>query len=430
MKPLLVQIVRLTKSIQLRPIGRERAPSAQFMAGKQGSSSFINKVGLAWWYSGDTFHAIDSVTTLLIQESQEFRDSDTESVSEVITKTLQEICVDRNVFNVNNLFLAKKDTLFECREKSVTEFAEFVLKSFEDNLRLVICKRCTLYTVPRFIATSLRLEDDSLHVIAKSDQIAWQALVDKGYEFDGWTPWHPVLGMSDSQTFVPPDNFQCILAAEEHGTQNGARFSSILRFRKILTVLFCIASERSTYPLHKAMTRPFEFCMQFPHKSASNCEIIRSDCEPLIPYFVADIPIGPTETAAALAWYEACAACDEASQQRIEKGTHFLNRAINSDDIEAYVNYFVTLDALFGRRGTVEKSILAGIQSLGSNSKFEEKASWLFDLRNELVHGGSRYITEWPKYARYTQHFRTKPFADIQALAQLAVLKAPHVLKA
>jgi hypothetical protein len=95
---------------------------------------------------------------------------------------------------------------------------------------------------------------------------------------------------------------------------------------------------------------------------------------------------------------------------------------MNSDDIEAYVNYFVTLDALFGERGSVESSILAGVKSLGADPKFEEKASWLFDLRNELVHGGSRYITEWPKYDRYVQHFRTKPFSDIRTLAQIAVL--------
>jgi hypothetical protein len=100
---------------------------------------------------------------------------------------------------------------------------------------------------------------------------------------------------------------------------------------------------------------------------------------------------------------------------------------MNSDDIEAYINYFVTLDALFGERGSVETSILAGVRALDINPAYIEKASWLFDLRNEIVHGGSRYITEWPKYTRYTQHFRSKPMADVQSLAQLAVLQAPYM---
>lgn len=399
------------------------------MAGKQAAFGSPRGVGLTWWYGDDTFHAIDSVTTLLIQESQEFRDCDPESVSDVVTNILQEICVDKSVFNVDSVFLARRDTLFECHENSVAEFAGLVLKSLEANLRLLLCRRCTLYTVPRFIVTSLHLESDSLHVIAKADRKAWQKLVDKGYEFDGWTPERPVLGLSDDRTFAPPSDFDCILAAEEYGTQKGARFNSILRFRKALTVLFCVASERAKYPFHKAMARPLEFCIQFPHESGSSGQITRSDCGALIPYYASDIAVGPTEVTAVQDWYKACAACSEGAQQRIQKGAHFLNRAMNSDDIEAYVNYYVTLDALFGERGSVESSILAGVKSLGGDPKFEEKASWLFDLRNELVHGGSRYITEWPKYARYTQHFRTKPFADIRALAQLAVLNAPRILK-
>jgi hypothetical protein len=100
---------------------------------------------------------------------------------------------------------------------------------------------------------------------------------------------------------------------------------------------------------------------------------------------------------------------------------------MNSDDIEAYINYFVTLDALFGERGSVEASILAGVRTLDVNAAYIEKASWLFDLRNEIVHGGSRYVTEWPKYTRYTQHFRSEPMADVRCLAQLAVLRAPCV---
>ena len=430
MKPLLGQIVRLTKSIQLRPIGQHNRLSAQFIAGKEAPLGLLGRAGLTWLYSDDTFHAIESVTTLLIQETQAFRDCDPESVSDVVTKTLQEICVDGKVFNVDSVFFARNDTLFECHKNSVVEFAESVLKSIDANLRLLLCKRCTLYTVPRFLVSSFLLENESLHLIGKTDRIAWQTLVDKGYEFDGWTPERPVLGLRDDRAFAPPANFDCILAAEEYGTQKGARFSSILRFRKALTVLFCIASERAEYPFHKAMAPPLEFCIQFPHSSGSSVQITRSDCGALIPYFTSDITIGPIEATAALRWYEACALCNEASQQRIEKGAHFLNRAMNSDDIEAYVNYFVTLDALFGHRGAVESSILAGVRSLGADPKFEEKASWLFDLRNELVHGGSRYITEWPKYARYTQHFLTKPFADIRALAQLAVLNAPRVLKA
>lgn len=53
------------------------------------------------------------------------------------------------------------------------------------------------------------------------------------------------------------------------------------------------------------------------------------------------------------------------------------------------MNYFIALDALLGRRGAVESSILSGLERLQLGPVQVEKSSWLFDLRNELVHGGS-----------------------------------------
>ena len=54
-------------------------------------------------------------------------------------------------------------------------------------------------------------------------------------------------------------------------------------------------SEGSAYPYHKAKASPFEFCMQFPHKSSADGTISRNDCAPLIPYFASNVPIGPEE---------------------------------------------------------------------------------------------------------------------------------------
>ena len=206
--------------------------------------------------------------------------------------------------------------------------------------------------------------------------------------------------------------------------------NSVLRFRRTLAVLLCVASRRVAHPIWKSAARPSTFCVQFPHVSATERSAFRSDCSPLVPYYASDISIGAEEVAEVQEWYDLSASCSSESQQRIDKGAHFLNRAMNADDIEAFINYFVALDALFGERGSVEASILSGVQAVQAREDLQEKAPWLFDLRNELVHGGSRYISEWPKYTRYVQHFRTKPEVDIATLAQVAVLSAPKVLGA
>ena len=100
---------------------------------------------------------------------------------------------------------------------------------------------------------------------------------------------------------------------------------------------------------------------------------------------------------------------------------------MNSKDIESYIQYFVALDALYGNRGSVEKSIVRGVSVLPQNSVWNEKITWLFDLRNELVHGGSRFIEEWPDYTRYYKHFNTEPISDIEQLAFLALSNTPFI---
>lgn len=428
MERLLGQVLRLTKSILLRPEDKQARLSTQFMAGKDKGSGFSGTMGLEWWFSDDYRDALNSVVMLLTKSSPEFLNCDQNSVSQVINETLQELCIDETVFNVDTIFFSPSQTLFDCRLGEVTKFAESILAAMKRKLSDIIGLRCTLYAIPRVKTLSFAVADETLHVIAKDDQVAWQGLIDKGYEFGHWSPASPKLVGQNDRAFTPSRAFDCVLVAEETGTQEGTKFSSTLRFRKLISVMLAVASQSARYPFTKSMARPSEFCIQFPFRSAPKGSIVRSDCGSLIPYFISDVSLGINEIEGVQRWYKEYSKCEQQTRQRIDKGAHFLNRAINSDDIESYVNYFVALDALFGKRGAVESSILEGISGLGVDSKFSEKASWLFDLRNELVHGGSRYVAEWPDYLRYTQHFRTEPLADVRSLAQLAVLNAPRVL--
>lgn len=419
------QIIRLAKSILLRPADSSKRPSAQFIAGKHSPIGFPSGICISWWYADDTFHAREAVATLLIESNAEFTDCDIESVTDVVSKTLEELCLEKRLFDGDAVVLRRNDTLFACRVAPVTQLAGTILDEITVNLRSCMGRRCTVYAVPRFKIPSFVVSDRSIRLIAKNDENAWQMLINDGYQFDGWSPLRPQVGDRDDRTFCPPREFECVLVAEENGTQRGSRFSSVLKFRKLAALLFATACERSPHKIHKAMAQPFEFCIQFAHKLNPIGNVTRSDCDPVIPYVVSDISLGPEDVASIFKWYEQHDRCGEEHKDRIEKSAHFVNRGINSNDIEAFINYFVALDALFGQRGSVETSILKGIRVLDLDTSLTEKAPWLFDLRNEIVHGGSRYISEWPKYRRYTQHFRTKPIDDVRDLAQSAMLRAP-----
>lgn len=429
MTPLLSQIVRLTKSILLRPSDVSKRPSFQFFPGKPVHLGFqTGGIAVSWWRNDDTFYARDAVVALIVEQSIEFRGCDLESVADAVMETLKEVCLDRTIFDGDAVVFARFATLFECRSVSVPIFANAIREEIEIRLRARLGKWCTVHALPRFKVRSFLIDEESIRVIGRNDFDAWEALKKSGYQFNGWTPERATLGSNGETTFSPPDKFECLLVAEELGTAKGARFDSMLKFSKLTALMVAVASERAPYPFHKSAARPYTFCVQFPHLNNDDTSIIRNDFSPVAPYFASDVPINDEDIDVIQQWYSQCYKCGDATRNRLEKGAHFLSRAINSSDIEAYINYFVTLDALFGQRGSVELSILAGVRELKVSPIYSEKASWLFDLRNELVHGGSRYVAEWPKYTKYALHFRSSPMADVQYLAQHAVLQAPYIL--
>ncbi|UCR85575.1 MULTISPECIES: HEPN domain-containing protein [Pseudomonas] len=427
MDRVLAQVARLTRSIRLRPSNETEIPAVQFFAGRGEPFSFSGGVGLAWWYSTDTFNAIEAVTALIIEKGQEFKDCDIESVKNVVISTLQKVCLDSPLFNCDDVVFGAKPNLFECRGAvSVIEFAKVILTEIKKNLRSIIGKRCTVYPLARFKGPSFSLPEEGVHLISCSDDVAWAKFSTRGYEFDGWTPKTPFT-VNSNFAFNSNSEFNYILLAEEYGTQKGAKFSSGIKFRMFTAVFFAYASEFSQYGYHKSIAQPFSTCIQFPHETAPDHRITLSDCGAFSPYYASDVLISDEVVESLIGWYGLLNGCPEEYKQRIKKSAHFINRGMNSDDIESYINYFVALDALFGQRGSVEASIVAGVGYLGLDKKSEEKTSWLFDLRNELVHGGSRYISEWPKYQRYIRHFESRPLNDLKRLAQTAILRAPSI---
>lgn len=428
--PLAGQIVRLTKSIRLQPSEDGRSPAAQFVAGKQAPFVFPSGAVLTWWYGDDTFRAIDSVAKLVIESSPQYHDCDPETVSDVVTTTLQELSANNSIFDVDAILFGDRVSLFDCHRGPVPHFASAIQTAIQLNLTEQIARRCVLYAVPRLRAPSFAIPEDAIRLIPRRDQQAWQELASSGFDFGEWTPTHPRAGPQDRGSFSPPSDFESLLACDSKGTARGAKFNSILKFRRLLAVLTSAVAQRRGSSPHKSMASPFKFCIQFPHRSAHLGTVIRADCDALLPYYISDIDVLGVDVEVVQRWYVACERCRSVTRSRVEKAAHYLNRGLNADDVEAYINYFIALDALFGQRGSVEKSILRGVEAIAQGTPYVAKAPWLFELRNELVHGGSRYVSEWPRIGRYGDHFRSKPMDDMQGLAQLAVVRAPQFFAA
>jgi hypothetical protein len=78
------------------------------------------------------------VATLLIQGSPEFHDCDLKTVPEVIKDTLHEVCIDKGIFNSDDVIFSRKATLFDCISASVAVGFGIKLTHFESGFSFQI----------------------------------------------------------------------------------------------------------------------------------------------------------------------------------------------------------------------------------------------------------------------------------------------------
>ena len=428
MKKITAHVIALTKAVHLTKPKDEPGYMAQFLVGTRNRLSFIGGFGLSWWYTKRSFKTIETIASMLIDSKNEFRDGDIDSVQEVIRETLKEVCIDKALFDPDAVCFAYRETLFECKLPIGTDvFGSAILGHIVANLRKTINRRCTIYVAPRLIGQSFEVPQIGVSVIKKTDEAAWRAMLTKGYQTNDWVPFTGSFPHNEGMGFSRL-HYDYIFVSEETGTQKGSKFSSQLKLRRLFSVIYAIACEHGAYRLTKSAAAPYTLCLQFPESSAYEVTITMSEIGSLLPYYINDLVLSTEQILQVQGWFDATYRLADDVLSRVEKCAHFINRAMNANDIESYINYYVALDALFGERGAVEASILNGVKDLQLEDSMEAKAGWLFDLRNELVHGGSRFIREWVKYQRYYRHFDSRPEEDIQSLVFAALRQAPAIL--
>lgn len=423
---LLAQLARLLKSILLIEVPGAIHPPAQFGAGKRTPLTVFSRPGMSWWYCDQTFLAKSALASLLKESDLSFKDCDIESVERTIMETLQEICLDEALFDGDDVFFRQKPNLFECHrsELALNDFAARIVDAIKDNLRTIIGRRCTLYPLPRYMGPSFRVPGLGLWAVSRTDLTTWEVFEKQDYLLDGWSPSNPVMKTPGDRA-LDGAGAHYFLISEEVGTQQGAKFASAVKLRTLIALMFSVVVSRQGRGFWKSAAPASTVCVQFPHRSSTDLQTTLSELGALSPHYVSDLKFDSEAINVLLAWYRKREACTPEFGQRLDKAAYFINRGMNADDIESYINNFVALDALFGEQGSVEASIKAGVLSLALGADLENRVSWLFDLRNELVHGGSRYIAEWPEYQRYVRHFKSQPLADVAKLAQSAILAAP-----
>jgi hypothetical protein len=217
------------------------------------------------------------------------------------------------------------------------------------------------------------------------------------------------------------------LLCEVAGTQSGVRLAAARKMRTFLSVLFAHAIPTSRAFLSKSMADEARYAVQFQRKGSQVRVgyVFWSGAQPLLPAILEDMQVTPDLLERVTSWYVKRTAAPGELQARATTASHFIHYGVMTDDLERFIHFFVALDGMFGVRGDVENSIIAGIRRTFRDDdevRWVDRARWLFDLRNAVLHGGSSMIEDWPSLDDYNRHFRTDPRTDV-AIAAMTSLR-------
>lgn len=422
------KLLNLTKQIYLREPDDGSGLAERFMAGKRSAHPLLNSsFGMEWWITRRVFECCEEIADMSISFDPQLEGGDKESFSRIIRETLQENVINTKLFTFENLFLGKANTLFEARAiENPKEFASSLWSEIYSNLVDSLIKWLTMYPLHLVKADSCILGFDGLTLLRANDQQQWKQISEKYYDSQYWTPstgtW--INGRSDHtmKDFLLSPTW---LVCEALGTASSTRSLSGDNMRTFIAILFSYLDDKIPNLLTKSGAEVTSYSIQFPDDaSKARCGSISAGIGSLFPPLLVD---GLLDVSADIlfriqSWYDLRSNSSDSIAQRATTAAHFVHYGIIYDGLERFIHFFIALDALFGERYKVEKNIKEGIRkTFTSQPDWENRADKLFELRNELVHGGISSIKRWDGLEHYRRCFKSHPVKDIQTAAMTAL---------
>jgi hypothetical protein len=415
-KQILGKVVALTKAIYFKePL--EPATGHQFRPG-DGITKGIFKVSgvyLEWWLTNNAKQLIEDIVQMATEVSPNLRLASRKSLTEVIVETLEDNAFNRDLFRPDEMiFGGQVDALFEARSiPSVQDFAKLLWQKIDKDLSVSISQWLVIVPLRRLICDSFELGYDGISLISPSDASRWGDLSTRYSIEPEWD--HSNLTW---------------LACEVYGTNESARESAARKMRTFIGVMFSNLYQRDKSILIYTDARPNSDSIQFPSRSSSEkFTNYMAYIGTLFPSWGNDVELSSSDIADIKGWYTDLQALPMDVQKRCTAAAHFLNYGIVSGELERFIHFFISLDALFGVRYKVEKTITHALLNLHQTEPlWEYRSSRLFDLRSTLVHGGCTSIEEWDGFEGYRKHTNSEPSKDVTNAAMKALWLSPQLL--
>lgn len=418
MKNLFGKIIGLTRLINIQDKPDDSYYIHKFFAGKPTLMNPFGGVATEWYLHPNVKKMSDDILEIARVKCQGFLGIDEISFYKIIERILKENALNTELFDIDRIAFRRVQTLFDARLNSVDAkiFAERIWKIIEAETLASNMDWLLLYPLQKLeLENSKSLSIDGITLLSPNDECTWSSFYEKYSNTRGWDiKSGKYRGRPNDISLIGNTNFTWIIV-EENGTEIGVRRSASSRIRTFLSVLFSMLENHHQLFIHSS-GEGVGYAFQFP----SDCNSVGygSSClhiGVMYPAFSDPIIVSEQIFNKVYNWYSLCKTFGEESLQKCVVASHYINYGINADeDLDRFIHLFIALDALFGKRGEVERGIKFGLkETFDGDSNWIKRASKLFDLRNELLHGGSSSISDWNELETYEKTFQTNPLDDV-----------------
>lgn len=411
---ILGKVLALTKQIYIKKPENVTCLQRSFLAGRKEQFPLMGSIGLEWWLAKDGISLLEDLANMAMSSYPELRGGDTSSFCKTIEDTLRENALNSEIFDGDTIFLRKANTLFDARSvPGVNEFALTLWNKIHQSLIRSMVHWIILYPLYRVKVQTTALDADGITLLSSEDRGTWESICEKYSNGKVWdlSSGRRKDGLDSFFKKAPPTWLLC----EVYGTDTGARTLAGGRMRTFISVLFSHLHDRFPNLLTKSMAEEMSYSLQFPKNgSLITYGQVFASIGRLFPPLSIDIDISQEDLLEVKKWYVLRSSAPAPNMQRVTTASHFINYAIVANHLERFIHFFIALDALFGERDRVEETIIDGIKrSFPDDLRWVDRARRLFDLRSELVHGGSSRIEDWKGLDHYRRYFKSHPLTDV-----------------
>lgn len=412
-------VATILRSTLLQQPNETNVRFESFFAG--GKHAFLfGGPSLKWWYTHHREKSEKALAKMLIAETR-LSSLTIDSCIGSIRDALRETCINPKYFNQTSVLMGNSKSLLECISTPILEFSAQFYGMLIQMCQQSVCARLLVVPLmPRLTGMSFFLDSQGVGLISGADGETWLKLFGTTFPAASWDS--TALCFRGAKEVFGKVKFAYLGIAITSGTKDWCLNSSTSKLRVLLAVIVAYFLENRGVTLETVIAQPSRDWIQFPdmHSTESWCA---SQSDAILPYFGFERDVDEAALGGVTRWFELLGATSEDIQDRVNKCAYYANLAINADGLVKFIFYYVALDALFGKPMNVERLVNSGISALVP--ELANRASSLFDLRNELVHGGSRSVTEWKEYERYKDHFGTEPLLDIEEIGLKCLLRFP-----